>query len=120
MDSAKLRTSSAGNGRVGVDANEAEPRLDTAKRLLRRGITPQRIPGVHGAQDGEVGVGVKALDKSIALEIEVAGDVETLADEPAAMTICGPGILAAAVGIAAEALVEQRRGFVADHGDLAG
>ena len=49
-------------------------------------IAAQRIPGVHGAQNGEIGIGIEALDESLALVIEVAGNVESPADQAAAMS----------------------------------
>ena len=100
-----------------------QPGADAAEGLLRRVVAAQRIPGIHGAQNGEVGVGVEAVDEAPALVVEIAGDIEAAADEASAWPLParrGPGIFAAAVGIAAVALVEQRRGLVAEHGDLPG
>ena len=76
------------------------------------------IEDVHGAGDGDVGVGVEAGDEVLALVVEVAGDVE------AAVLSGGGGdegvLVAVAVGLAGEALLEQRHGFVADHAEGAG
>ena len=88
---------------------KAEAGLDATECLLRRGLAVQRIPGIHGAQDGEVGVGVEALDEPLALVIEIAGDIEAAADQASAMLVEAPRIFAVAVGIAAEPLVETGR-----------
>ena len=69
----------------------------------------ERIPGIHGAQDGEIGIGVESLDEPLSLVIEVAGNVEAAANEAAAMVIEAPGVFAVTVGIAGEALIKQRR-----------
>ncbi len=75
---------------VRADTDKAELSADTAECLLRRGVPEQRIPCIHGAQNRQVGVGVKALNESIALKIKVAGDVKALADKAAAMAVCCP------------------------------
>src|SRR5581483_5116477 len=102
---------------VGADANEAEPRADTAVGLNRRSIAANRIPCIHRAQDGEIGIGIKAVDEALALVIEITGDVEAAADE-ATSAVQQPGVLAVAVGIAAKPFFEERRRLVADHGNL--
>ena len=54
------------------------------------------------------------------LMVEIAGNVESAADESAALPVERPGVLAVAVGVAAESLFEKCRGLVAEHADLAG
>src|SRR6202034_3645508 len=66
---------------IRADADEAQPRTDAAKSLLRRGEPSQWIPGVHGTQNGQVSVGVEALNESLALVIQIAGDVEAPAGQ---------------------------------------
>ena len=80
----------------------------------------QRVPGVHGAQDGQVGIGVEALKEPLALVVQVAGNVESAANEAAALVIEPPGIFAVAVRITAIPLVEKLGRLVAEHADLAG
>src|SRR5580693_10236274 len=92
---------------VGADADKAEPGANAAESPGRRGVAVQGVPGFHGAQDGQVGVGVEAFDEALSLVVEVAGDVETSADQAAAVVVQTPRVLAVAVGIAAEPFLEE-------------
>src|SRR5579875_435369 len=105
---------------VRADADESEPRADAAEGLGRRPVAAQRVPRIHGAQDGKISIRFEALDKAPALLIEIAGDIESSANEPASVPVRGPWVLAAAIGIAPIPLLEQRRRLVAEHGDLPG
>src|SRR5579863_9136987 len=96
---------------------------DVFRRVRRGGGAAHRIPGLHGAKDGEIGVGVEAIDEALTLVVEIAADVETSADEAAAIFarpgIAGGGVAAFAVGLAGESLVKERGRLVAEHGELA-
>src|ERR1700728_1505290 len=48
---------------VGTDADEVQPGLDCAKNLFRRPASTQRIPGIHGAKNRQIGIGVEAIDE---------------------------------------------------------
>ena len=61
---------------VGGDANQREVRGDARVGDVGRLVCADGIEDVHGAGDGDVGVGVEAGDEALALIVEVAGDVE--------------------------------------------
>src|SRR6516225_10839299 len=77
---------------VGTDAHKAEPRLDAPERLQRRRAAAQRVPRIHCAQNGEIRIGVEALDESPALQVEIAGNIKTAADQSASLVIQTPGV----------------------------
>ena len=104
---------------VGADADESKPRPNTAKYVLCI-LYCSAGPSIHGPQNGEIRVRVKPLDESFSLVIEVAGNIETAADQPSAMVVEAPRVLAIPVGIAGEPLIEQSGRLVAEHPDLAG
>ena len=84
----------------------------------------QRVPGVHGAQDGEVGVGVEPIDEALTLIVEVAGDIESPADQAQTSTPTGlrpRGSLRRVPGWAVRPKRSSNSvcGLVAEHGDLA-
>ena len=89
----------SGKEPVGADADKAQPGLDSPEGLLGRSVAAQRIPGIHGAQDGQVGVGVEALDEPLALIIEITGDVEAPAGQSAAFAVRCPGIFPVRLGL---------------------
>ncbi len=94
---------------VGADSHKNQAGANAAEGFPRRSTAIQRVPGVHGAQNGQVGIGVEAVDEPLSLVIEVAGDIETPANQAATLVVEAPRVLAIPVGIAGEALVEQRR-----------
>src|ERR1035437_5958699 len=66
---------------VGADADKAEAGANPAKGFGCRGASSLRVPDVHGAQNGQIGVGVKAVDEALSLVVEVAGDVKAPSNE---------------------------------------
>ena len=76
---------------VGADSHKTEPGLDSAKYLGCGAADGDGLPGVHGAQDGEVGIGVEAIDEPFALVVKVAGNIESPADETAALVVEAQG-----------------------------
>ena len=40
-------------------------------------IAADRVPGVHGAQNGQIRIGVKAIDEPLPLMVEIAANIET-------------------------------------------
>src|SRR6476646_4092116 len=72
---------------VRTDSNEAEPGANISECLFERGVPVQRVPSVHHAHDGEVGIGIEALKKPVALMIEIACNIETAANEPTSPVI---------------------------------
>ena len=64
---------------VGGDAHQREVRGDARVGGVGHLVRADGIEDVHGAGDGDVGVGVEAGDEALALVVEVAGDVEATA-----------------------------------------
>ena len=106
MEYANSRTDSGGNSQSELMPTKLSRARMRPKTSAGDAAAAQRIPGVHGAQDGQVGIGVETVDESAALVVEVAGDIEPAADQPAALVIQAPGVFAVAVGIAPKPLVE--------------
>ena len=74
----KLAHLGGGEKPVGADADEAELGANAAKSLFWRGVSANRIPGIHGAQN---------VDEAFSLVVEVAPDVKPAADETAVRTL---------------------------------
>src|ERR1035437_5076736 len=105
---------------VRADPHKAEARTNSPKGLEGRRLTMQRVPDVHGPQDGQVGVGVKALDEPVTLVVEVAGNVKAATRQAASGAVHGPWVFAVSVRLAAITLIEQLGGLIAEHADLPG
>ena len=104
---------------VRTDPHKAQPCTNSAKHLLRRCVSIQRVPGVHGAQDGQVSVGVKTVDESPPLVVQVARNIKSTANQAAAVLVQRPRVFPIPVGIAAEAFLKKRCGLVTEHPNLA-
>src|SRR6185437_13034488 len=61
---------------VRADTDKREMSSDAPEGLYWRAVTTQRVPRVHGAQDGKISVRFKAVEEAPALLVEIAGNVE--------------------------------------------